>query len=77
MIFINQILDEIERLVNSSENYFIVKNKLNELWSKIYLKEKRDSFREQIKEDYDSIERILNLEQKLFNYIDQSSFKLF
>ena len=71
MIFINQILDEIERLVNSSEDYYIIKNKLNELWSKLYLKEKKESFREKIKENYDLVERIDDLEQKPFYYIDQ------
>ncbi len=71
MIFINQILDEIERLVNSNENYYFIKSKLNELWSKLYLKEKKESFREQITENYDLIERIIDLEQKPFYYIDQ------
>ena len=62
MIFINQILNEIEMLVNSAKDYFTIKEKLNELWSKLYLKEKRKNFREQITENYELIERITDLE---------------
>lgn len=72
VIFINQILNEIEILINSSKDYFTIKEKLNKLWSKLYLKEKRKDFREQITENYYLIERITNLEQKTFYFIDQA-----
>lgn len=72
VIFINQILNEIEILINSSKDYFTIKEKLNKLWSKLYLKEKRKDFREQITENYYLIERITNLEQKPFYFIDQA-----
>ena len=72
VIFINQILNEIEILINSSKDYFTIKEKLNKLWSKLYLKEKRKDFREQITENYYLIERITNLEQKSFYFIDQA-----
>ena len=76
MVFIIQILDEIEKLLNSGEDYFIIKSKLAELWSKLYLKEKRENIRNQLMENYDLIERITELEQQPFYFIEQQPLLL-
>ena len=76
MVFIIQILDEIEKLLNSGEDYFIIKSKLAELWSKLYLKEKRENIRNQLIENYDLIERITELEQQPFYFIEQQPLLL-
>ena len=58
VIFINKILDEMEKLISLNENNDIIKLKLSKLWDRLYLLEERKKIREKIKDDFELIERI-------------------
>ena len=72
VIFINKILDEMEKLISLNENNDIIKLKLSKLWDRLYLLEERKKIREKIKDDFELIERINDLELKPFYYIEQN-----